>query len=214
MRQPFDGRSWPRIPPTWKRRSGRRLSASRWQYTTPTRRVTALEALRPDRMFIPIVLGMICGLRRGEISALRWRDIDLDRGQISVILSTEQTKEECREKELEELPVPNRQPLGLRRQGVAQPQGEASGGVAAAWRQAEQGSSRCHQDRRRALAAPFNNERVAPADPHEESSSGSDSTTLGTATPPTCSRATSTRRSFRRGWGTARLRSPWTSTVT
>lgn len=63
--------------------------------------VTALETLRPTRIFIPIVLGMTCGLRRGEICALRWRDIDLDQGQIAVVLTTEQTDEGgCREKEL------------------------------------------------------------------------------------------------------------------
>ena len=43
---------------------------------------------------------MVCGLRRGEICALRWRNIDLDGAQLSVVLSTEQTKAGCREKEL------------------------------------------------------------------------------------------------------------------
>src|SRR5262245_40438109 len=43
---------------------------------------------------------MVCGLRRGEICALRWRNIDLDGGQLSVVYSTEQTKAGCREKEL------------------------------------------------------------------------------------------------------------------
>jgi len=34
----------------------------------------------------------MCGLRRGEIAALRWRHVDLDRAQLSVIESAEQTK--------------------------------------------------------------------------------------------------------------------------
>ena len=37
-----------------------------------------IEAMRPTRIFIPIILAVLCGLRRGEIAALRWRNIDLD----------------------------------------------------------------------------------------------------------------------------------------
>jgi integrase len=39
------------------------------------------------------------GLRRGEICALRWRNVDLDAGQLAVVASIEQTKTGCREKE-------------------------------------------------------------------------------------------------------------------
>jgi integrase len=49
-----------------------------------------LDAARGDRLFIPIVLAVLCGLRRGEITALKWKSIDLDRGQLAVIASTEQ----------------------------------------------------------------------------------------------------------------------------
>ncbi len=41
----------------------------------------------------------MCGLRRGEVVALRWRNVDLDRGQISVVASAEQTEQGVREKE-------------------------------------------------------------------------------------------------------------------
>jgi integrase len=51
----------------------------------------AMEAARERRLFIPLVLGALCGLRRGEITALRWKSVDLDRGQLAVIASTEQT---------------------------------------------------------------------------------------------------------------------------
>ncbi|WP_287060303.1 hypothetical protein [Mesorhizobium sp.] len=34
---------------------------------------TLLETLRSTRMFIPVLLAVTCGLRRGEILALRWR---------------------------------------------------------------------------------------------------------------------------------------------
>jgi integrase len=59
----------------------------------------AIEALRPSRMFIPALLGLMCGIRRGEIAALRWEAIDLDRGTLAIVTSTEQTKADCREKE-------------------------------------------------------------------------------------------------------------------
>jgi integrase len=50
-----------------------------------------IEAARPKALFIPILLGALCGLRRGELAALRWQDIDLDAGRISVVASLEQT---------------------------------------------------------------------------------------------------------------------------
>ena len=49
---------------------------------------------------MPILLAVLCGLRRGEITALRWRSVDLERGKLSVIASTEQT-EGVREKNKE-----------------------------------------------------------------------------------------------------------------
>jgi integrase len=49
------------------------------------------DAARERRLFIPLVLASLCGLRRGEITALRWRSVDLDRGQLAVVASTEQT---------------------------------------------------------------------------------------------------------------------------
>jgi integrase len=58
-----------------------------------------IEAARPYRIFVPILLGVLCGLRRGEIAALRWRSVDLETGQLRVVASIEQTKAGCREKE-------------------------------------------------------------------------------------------------------------------
>lgn len=49
------------------------------------------DAARERRLFIPLVLAALCGLRRGEITALRWKSVDLDNGQLAVIASTEQT---------------------------------------------------------------------------------------------------------------------------
>lgn len=51
-----------------------------------------LAALRGKPIFMPALLAVMCGLRRGEICALRWRHIDLDGAQLSVVESVEQTK--------------------------------------------------------------------------------------------------------------------------
>jgi integrase len=58
-----------------------------------------IEAARSHTVFVPILLGVLCGMRRGEIAALRWRSVDLEAGQLAVVASTEQTKAGCREKE-------------------------------------------------------------------------------------------------------------------
>ena len=39
-----------------------------------------LDAFRGTRMFVPALLAVLCGLRRGEIAALRWRNVDLEEG--------------------------------------------------------------------------------------------------------------------------------------
>jgi integrase len=41
---------------------------------------TLIEAMRPTRMFMPTILAVLCGLRRGEIAALRWKNVDLAAG--------------------------------------------------------------------------------------------------------------------------------------
>jgi integrase len=59
----------------------------------------AIEDARSYTTFIPILLGVLCGMRRGEIAALRWRSLDLDADQLAVVASTEQTEAGCREKD-------------------------------------------------------------------------------------------------------------------
>jgi integrase len=56
-----------------------------------TQTVALLEALRGTRLRMPVLLGIMCGLRRGEIVALRWSHIDLAAGNIAVVESAEQT---------------------------------------------------------------------------------------------------------------------------
>jgi integrase len=58
-----------------------------------------IEAARGKRIFVPILLAVLCGLRRGEIAALRWRNIDLATAQLAVVQSAEQTKAGVRYKE-------------------------------------------------------------------------------------------------------------------
>jgi len=58
-----------------------------------------IEAARPYSMFLPILLAVTTGMRRGEIAALRWKSVDLDAGQLSVVASIEQTQAGCREKQ-------------------------------------------------------------------------------------------------------------------
>lgn len=55
--------------------------------------------MRSTRLFIPVLLAVLCGLRRGEIAALRWKNVDLTAGQIAVVQSAEQTRTAVRYKE-------------------------------------------------------------------------------------------------------------------
>ena len=56
-----------------------------------TQTVKLLEELRGSRLRVPVLLGVMCGLRRGEIVALRWSHIDLAAGKMAVVESAEQT---------------------------------------------------------------------------------------------------------------------------
>jgi integrase len=58
-----------------------------------------LDDLRSSRVFIPALLAALCGLRRGEILALRWRNIDLAAAVVAVRESAEQVGTEVRYKE-------------------------------------------------------------------------------------------------------------------
>lgn len=46
--------------------------------------VRFLTAARSDRLYAAWLVALSCGLRRGELAGLRWRDLDLDRGTLSI----------------------------------------------------------------------------------------------------------------------------------
>src|SRR5262249_35846813 len=52
-----------------------------------------IEAARSRSMFVPVLLGLMCGLRRGEAAALKWCDVDFDTAQLRIVASAEQTKQ-------------------------------------------------------------------------------------------------------------------------
>ena len=57
-----------------------------------------IDATRGTRIAITVILAVLCGLRRGEIAALRWRNINLGAAQLAVTESAEQTKASIRYK--------------------------------------------------------------------------------------------------------------------
>src|SRR5690606_24925487 len=57
-----------------------------------------IELVRGTRLHIPVMLAVMCGLRRGEIVALRWRHVDLEGMALAIVESAEQTKEGIRYK--------------------------------------------------------------------------------------------------------------------
>jgi integrase len=57
-----------------------------------------IEAFRPTRMLVPALLAVLCGMRRGEITALRWKNVDLSNGQLAILESAEQVGSKVRYK--------------------------------------------------------------------------------------------------------------------
>jgi integrase len=54
------------------------------EYLTPTQARHFLDSVRGDRHETLYVLAIMCGLRQGELLGLRWQDIDLDGGTLTV----------------------------------------------------------------------------------------------------------------------------------
>jgi integrase len=51
-----------------------------------------LEAIKRSRVYWPVLIALSTGMRRGEILALRWKNIDFDRALMRVVESLEQTR--------------------------------------------------------------------------------------------------------------------------
>ncbi|MGA8584255.1 MAG: site-specific integrase [Roseiarcus sp.] len=51
-----------------------------------------LAAIRHTTTYWPVLIALATGMRRGEILALRWKNVELDNGAVRVVESLEQTK--------------------------------------------------------------------------------------------------------------------------
>jgi len=51
-----------------------------------------LQGIKHTRVYWPALLALSTGMRRGEVLALRWKNVDLERGSLRVVESLEQTK--------------------------------------------------------------------------------------------------------------------------
>ena len=55
-----------------------------------------LQAIAHSRVYWPVLLALSTGMRRGEILAIRWKNVDLELGTLRVVESLEQTKTSIR----------------------------------------------------------------------------------------------------------------------
>ncbi|MCE5311457.1 MAG: site-specific integrase [Acidobacteriales bacterium] len=78
-------------PPVVQRKEMKALSESETAWL--------LKAAMGTKLYLPILLTVTTGLRRGELLALRWRDLDLEKGTLAVVRSVEETREGIRFKE-------------------------------------------------------------------------------------------------------------------
>ena len=62
------------------------------QVLTPDEASQLLDAVARSKLYIPVLLAVTTGMRRGEILALRWKDIDLEQATLQVCRSLGQTK--------------------------------------------------------------------------------------------------------------------------
>jgi integrase len=63
-----------------------------------------LDKAKGGRLYAPILVTLATGLRRGELLALRWRNVDLDAGTLAVIEAVEETRAGVRIKDVKTAP--------------------------------------------------------------------------------------------------------------
>jgi integrase len=69
-----------------------RVKAHEVEILTPTQIQTVLDTLRGKSLYPIVATALGTGLRRGELLALRWQDVDLDNAHLRVERTLEQTK--------------------------------------------------------------------------------------------------------------------------
>jgi integrase len=69
-----------------------RVESEEIEILSPDQISAVLAALKGSRLYPIVALALATGMRRGELLALRWSDIDLDRASLKVERSLEETK--------------------------------------------------------------------------------------------------------------------------
>src|SRR5262249_42490877 len=91
-----------------------------------------LDSIKHMHLYWSVLLALATGMRRGEILALRWKNVDLDRGTLCVIQSLEQTTDGLRFKDSKNRPQPSHPTTRLYDRGAPPPEAPAGRNAIAA----------------------------------------------------------------------------------
>ena len=109
-----------------KKKSGDANHGSPERGLEPDECKTLLADLEGTPVYAPSALAALTGLRRGEVLALKWEDVDLDGGELHVNAALEQTRGAVTRQQPKTAAQPARRPAYPRRRGAASaPQGRA-----------------------------------------------------------------------------------------